>query len=287
LQQVQLESLQTINKFKEKFTKLSAQNTYLMGQLQSESQVSNELQGLQDHIAVLERDNKRLHKELRDYVKSERGIEYQLTEVKKLYNDLLTSVSEMTENLSASSRRISELEKCNNQLSTALQEAQRMETEGVAIRKTLSCRLKDEEMENYTLRSEIEYRIQSETETDRKLTRARERETQIKEECENMKKRVDEEEQNSKLLARENSELSCQLILAEEERIVSVNRIVELEKQLADLTLAADDAHEFKRKIVEAFKCCMANNFILLTASYMFTTVPSTVVCHSMWTYIL
>ena len=257
LRQVKLEGLQTINKLKEQNTKLSAQNTYLMRQSPKGSQASNALQDLRDQIAVLERDNTSLHKDLKDHVRSKRGIENQLSGVKKSYHDLLSCVSEMTEDLSASSRRISELEKWNNQLSTALQEAQRRETEDIAMRRALSCRLRDVEKENDTLRSEIDCRIKSEAETDRKLAEATERETQIKEECENMRKRADEEKQNSKLLTCENSELSYQLVLAEEARTVSVNSAVELEKQLADLTLAADDAHGFKRKIVEAFKCCM------------------------------
>lgn len=97
----------------------------------------------------------------------------------------------------------------------------------------------------------------SQAKTDRKLAEATQRETRLNEFFEIMRKRVDEEKQNAKLLARENSELRHQLVLAKEARTVSVNSVVELQKQLADLTLAADDAHEFKRKIVEAFKCCM------------------------------
>lgn len=257
LRQVKLEGLQTIKKLKEQNTELSVQNTYLMRQSSKGSQASNALQDLRDQIAVLEKDNTNLHKDLKDHIRSKRGIENQLCGVKKSYHDLLNCVSEMTDNSCASRRQISELEKLNNQLSTALQEAQRKETEDIAIRRALSGRLRDVEKENVTLRSEIDCRIKSEAETDRKLVEATEREMKIKEECENMRRQADEEKQNSKLLACENSELNHQLVLAEEARIVSVNSAVELEKQLADLTLAADDAHGFKRKIVEAFKCCM------------------------------
>lgn len=257
LRQVQLERVQTINKLKEQNTKLSAQNTDLMRQSRKGSQASDAMQDLRYQIVVLERDNTRLHNDLKDQARSKGGIEHQLTGVKKSYHDLFSCISKMTEDLSATTRQISESEEWNNQLSIALQEAQRRETEDIAMRKELSCRLRDVEKENDRLRSEIDCRTKSEAETDRKLDEATERETQIKEECEYMRNRADEEEQNSKLLICENSDLRIQLILAEEERTVSINNAVELEKRLAELTLAVDDAHGFKRKIVEAFNCGM------------------------------
>ena len=259
--QFKLEGLRTIDKLKEQNTKLSAQNTDLSTRnVQLTRQSKNEsqtLQELRDRIAVLESDNASLHKDVKVHRRSQQGIEYQLMEVKKSYHDALSCISEMTEDLGKSSCRISKLETWNNQLSTGLHEAQKRETEGAALREALRCSLRDAKEENDKLRSEIGRRIKSEAETNQKLAKATERNALIKEECENMRKRADDEENNVKLLRCKNSELTHRLLSAEEERTALVNRVGELDAQVADLTLVAVDAHGFKTTIFEAFKCSM------------------------------
>ena len=258
LRQVKVEARRRITNLRVRNGELSAQNDELLVQTQNREQHAVALKESNDKITLLEKDNAVLQKELKHQETCEKLAKHRLNGLRTSYDNILLSVAEMAEDLGISERMISESETRNSRLSNALREAQKREEDGVALHEDLRTRLMYSQKENHKLQSELKRRATSELEVTQKLHGAIERERRNIDECESLRKRVTDQEHKTTILARDNAKLKTLLSTAQDDKSLLKGQVVELEKQVADLTSEADSARGFERGIVEAFKCGMA-----------------------------